>query len=742
MDLLYFGKILWKRKLPILLLSILAGIGAFMLASEKSVYYKSSAKLATGIIGYIEKPNDGDVYIQEFEITNRFNNLIEMMRSRTSMQLLQSRLILHDITAKEPFHDTKELKKKYTATDLEDLSNVLNTNIDLLRANSRAADTIWTKYEGTIKDVAKLLSYEQEDLQSALRIDRITNTDYLKIEFTGTHVGLPSFAINDFCNDFIAFYTTIVNRSTNESIDFLRSMSGAKKAELDAKLEALKQFKLRNEVADVDEQNKTTMTQISNLEIAREEARKKIPAYEKTLKKYDGYSTQNLQTFDQIQRDNRRITELRDAITRLNNENIASGGKNANIRKQIDNLREQLDVEIHNVVVSKGTGKTPDPRDVIMKGENLWEKKIDAEVELELSKQSVNNIDREIGRLRGQMSHLVEKEATISALDREIAMLSDEYLNLSDKLNVAEMNAKGNRQNAPLQVIEIARPADKPEPSQRGILAGFAAFVMFTIGTLFVLVAAYMDNSLSSTLQYNKLLKKLPLVQHLNAVNMKNFDLERLFQENTNNKSQETFKQLLRNLRFEVENVGAKKWLIASTKQREGKTFTAVGLAYSLCLNNKKVLLIDTNFKNNTLSKLPINTTTEYAHILQTTIQRYGLQNAFQTGGNLFENDGAMVDVVSCRSNNLSVSEILAGKDFRAFVDELATKYDYLFFEGPALNDFTDTKEIVNYADKVLMVVSAKSKVYSSDQFSINYLQQINGKLKGAVLNQIELKNI
>ncbi|HNL08851.1 MAG TPA: AAA family ATPase, partial [Chitinophagales bacterium] len=217
---------------------------------------------------------------------------------------------------------------------------------------------------------------------------------------------------------------------------------------------------------------------------------------------------------------------------------------------------------------------------------------------------------------------------------------------------------------------------------------------------------------------------------------------ERLFQENTNNKSQETFKQLLRNLRFEVENVGAKKWLIASTKQREGKTFTAVGLAYSLCLNNKKVLLIDTNFKNNTLSKLPINTTTEYAHILQTTIQRYGLQNAFQTGGNLFENDGAMVDVVSCRSNNLSVSEILAGKDFRAFVDELATKYDYLFFEGPALNDFTDTKEIVNYADKVLMVVSAKSKVYSSDQFSINYLQQINGKLKGAVLNQIELKNI
>ena len=92
MELLYFAQILWKRKLPILLLSIIAGIVTFMLATEKTVRYKSTAKIATGIIGYIEHTEEGNLFVQEFEITNRFNNLMEMMKSRNSINMLLSHL--------------------------------------------------------------------------------------------------------------------------------------------------------------------------------------------------------------------------------------------------------------------------------------------------------------------------------------------------------------------------------------------------------------------------------------------------------------------------------------------------------------------------------------------------------------------------------------------------------------------------------------------------------------------------
>ena len=45
-----------------------------------------------------------------------------------------------------------------------------------------------------------------------------------------------------------------------------------------------------------------------------------------------------------------------------------------------------------------------------------------------------------------------------------------------------------------------------------------------------------------------------------------------------------------------IENSGAKSFLFISPKEGEGKSFLIVLLAYALSLNNRKVLIIDTNF--------------------------------------------------------------------------------------------------------------------------------------------------
>lgn len=740
MELLYFVQILWKRKLPILLLSIIAGIVTFMLATEKTVRYKSTAKIATGIIGYIEHTEEGNLFVQEFEITNRFNNLMEMMKSRNSINMMLSHLVLHDLTQTNPFHDIKEVKTIYTAEQLSTITAALQNSIDLTKQASPAADTLWLHYERDFKAIAKLLKYDAETLINDLKVERITNTDYLKIDFISDNPDLSAYAISSFGNSFIQYYATIVNRSTNESIALLSQMVATKRAELDGKMNGLKQFKLNNEVADLDQQTKTTLNQISSLEVAREEAKKKIPAYEKMLRTFDNYTTENQQSFSQIQNNNQRIRELRDRISQLNNDFITTG--NPATKKQIDGLRNQLDQEVRATANESVSGKMPTTKDIATKGSDLWEKKINAEVELELARESVQSVDKEIDRLKGNISHYVEKEANISSIDREIAMLSEEYLSLSEKLNAAEMGAKSSHRNSSLQIIESARPPDKPEPSQRTILAGFAGATTFTLCMLFVLILAYIDNTLTTTAQYERMVKGVPLLQYINKIDVSRFDIETIFKGTSNDKSYEAYKQYLRNLRFDIESSNTKNWLITSTQAKQGKTLTLVGLAYALFLNNKRVLIIDTNFKNNTLSQLPFTTTTPNSVLIRTLIKNLDLQSAFATAGNLFETNTAVVDIVAARSNGLSASEILAGKDFKSFITQLQSKYDYIFMEGPALNDSTDTKELVKYTDKIIAVFSANAKITANDQASIEYLRAINGKLKGAVLNQIELKNI
>ena len=94
------------------------------------------------------------------------------------------------------------------------------------------------------------------------------------------------------------------------------------------------------------------------------------------------------------------------------------------------------------------------------------------------------------------------------------------------------------------------------------------------------------------------------MIGTLNRINAKNLDLKHVFASNGNDKKMGSFKESVRNLRYAMENSGGKRFLFTSTKDQEGKTFTIVTLAYSLTMKNKKVLLVDTNFKNNTLTKM------------------------------------------------------------------------------------------------------------------------------------------
>jgi Mrp family chromosome partitioning ATPase len=84
----------------------------------------------------------------------------------------------------------------------------------------------------------------------------------------------------------------------------------------------------------------------------------------------------------------------------------------------------------------------------------------------------------------------------------------------------------------------------------------------------------------------------------------------------------------------------------------------------------------------------------------------------------------------------------MAGRDFKEMIHNLSLQYDYVLMEGPALNDYSDSKELIAYADKVIPVFRADTSLSQMDRESINYLKSINGRLMGTVLNNVQLKNL
>jgi polysaccharide biosynthesis transport protein len=100
------------------------------------------------------------------------------------------------------------------------------------------------------------------------------------------------------------------------------------------------------------------------------------------------------------------------------------------------------------------------------------------------------------------------------------------------------------------------------------------------------------------------------------------------------------------------------------------------------------------------------------------------------------------VDIIGNVGANDSPSEIMAGRDFKQMIKSLSERYDCILMEGPALNDYSDSKELIDYADKVIPVYAADTSLNHHDREAIKYFKSINGKLMGTVLNKIQSKHL
>jgi Mrp family chromosome partitioning ATPase len=75
-------------------------------------------------------------------------------------------------------------------------------------------------------------------------------------------------------------------------------------------------------------------------------------------------------------------------------------------------------------------------------------------------------------------------------------------------------------------------------------------------------------------------------------------------------------------------------------------------------------------------------------------------------------------------------------------LNTLTYYFDYIFLEGPPLNDFSDSKELVQYVEGVIAVFSAQDVIKQIDRQSISFFKELNGKFSGSILNMVDLKNV
>lgn len=749
---LRFLSVKWVLLICVPLLSVL---GAYYFISHMDKKFKSTAQLATGFT------NDDAVKLTNgpstpFDVNTNFNNIIESMNSVQVLTLVSYRLVLHDLESEQTFRDF-DSKKGEGALEDEDFLKSKAMFKDRLEKFKML--NLFDPNDQLLYRILKGYGYNHESLAKDINIHRLAASDFIQIEYSSEDPFLSAMTVNAVCQEFIRYNKSQKTDRSSESLEFLETVVKDKKAVLDEKNKTLNDYKLNNNVYNQDAETKAKyalitenelaegrlQSEVNGLKIALSDVERKIEEKKKSLGKLNQ---------DEIQQVNLRIVDLKKQINDLNNADPVAN------KNRVNQLREEMQLENSRVeAMSQNKANREDLK-------RLEQQRDETKLKLEQAQNEIGRLGFALKKLRSEVSGFSSKTLNTSDLEREVEVASRDFKEAQDKL-LSEKNKSMTIGSGIRQILE-GQPSYNAEQTDEPMLLGIVGAGSFALTLIGILLVNFIDPNIrvASRLEKSTGLKNIGSV---NVLKSKDFNMREIFNDRTANKEYETFSHFLRKLRYEIQSSHGKVFLITSTQVKAGKTFLIISLSYALSLVSKKVLIIDTNFRHNSLTKalLPRGRGGENRNLLRKALlfedeeDDLVLQEG-KDGSVVQDEDDAVarlqksrtkssiinktrfinVDIIGNVGGRDSPSEIMAGRDFREMIKNLSDQYDYVLMEGPALNDYSDSKELIDYADKVIPVFRADTALTNMDKESLKYLKSINGRLMGTVLNNVLLKNL
>lgn len=734
-----------RRKWLILSAMLAAAAITFVLIGQKPERYKASTIVSTGIVNYKGIGSDGkDAFVQQFQVENAFSNLIEFVKSRAAIKLLTIEMLRHDLSARsgqgpeKPFRQPNTGAAHYT----EESANFVLAALSKINLDSLSDLTLDPDLEYKVEQIARAYRYDNDALLSGLTVRRKETTDYLTIDLWSEQPALSQFMANTFSTRLLTYYHNLAVREKRKNVAFYTQLAAQKKVVVDSIKNALFSYLYQRGLPNLGKQSEELVSQISQLEVTKQEAESKLKSSSESvgrLQKYidDRSSTDAGDTRNRVA-DKSLAQEKSERVRQLTQKSLETGGKDEEVETQLAEARRDYEKAVKGSARSLGKLKTGD--DAVKKTkENLYQQKVDADMERIAAEKSVSDLSRRISMLTSKLSTYVANDEVASTLGADQKRAEEEFASVNEQLIKAKLEYE-NTEN-PLHIVDNARLPEWPEPNRQMLLSVFAAIVVGSLIVLILLLLAYFDQTLHSPDLFKKYSNNLPLLGPVAAVPVKNLDLNRVFSSNGAVPQYNAFREHLRKIRSGIMLSGDHIFLMVSTKAKEGKTFTMHGLAYSLAANNKRVLMIDTNFKMPLPSPYTDAPTPNYA-ALNKTIRDNGLSDIFLEKKKNTEKpaDEHLVDILGNSGLLRSPAELIKPEQMRQFLADLREHYDYIFLEAAPLNEYSDAHELIPFVDKAIAVFNAGSSITPADKESLDYLKSIGNKLAGAVLTEVDAK--
>lgn len=728
MDLLYFLKVLFRKKWIIIGLSFIAVIITFLLLVNKKPLYTSLAQYSTGFTTERVKLVDGTSAVDIYTVDIKFDNVIETIKSPQVLNRISYALMLHDLTNPEKAYKKLTDNEKNEAIFKEVNPDTARIILAQKLATNQLLQTD-IKTEELILKYLELYKYDYFSLLEFLSVNRVARTDYLDITYNAENPYLASTVVNSIGDEFLNYYKGLNLRRTNENQENIKSLLVNQQKKVDSLSETLLNEKMSQGTIDPVSRTTSAMETVTQLESRLADEKGK---YNEHKNRYD-YLVARLSQLKSSAGSGGGSNEEVIRLTKRKNDLVAElaakGGNDPVLERQIADLRTEI-----NQKSSSGSSKSKinDQIDEINKDISEENALMNA------ARSTIVDYESRIRKYMGMTNASPGSEVKMDVIKTKLEMENKQLGNVKELYNQVEGLAKDDPTANFIQT-RVGQPAPEPNSKKtlvKMMLSGMSVF--FLVAVFFIFIEIF-DSSVKTPGIFSKLAKaKISTV--INQINLKKQAVSELIVADQAGKAvrkNAVFKNNIRKLRYELLNAGKQVFLFTSTQANTGKSVIIEALATSLLLSKKKVLIIDMNFSNNSLTR-QFNTDVfiqDVAFKLNYAIPASQLNIADKT-----TQEGLYI--IGCKEANITPAEALHNINMVEFFEYLKPTFDYVLIEGASLNNYADSREIAKNVEGIFTVFSADTSIQLVDQESLRFIADMKGKNHGVILNKVLTENI
>lgn len=710
-----FIDLLLRYKFVLITIPLITVMVTFYIVRNLPDVYPAQAQIATGIVDETQQMALSEASVlQENRINQKFINMVQVMQSKSMIDLVSYKLIIHDLTSKTPFREPSELLK---TLNLEAKKHALSIFKDKYAKkeglNLRNADE-----EGLYR-VLGSMGYDELSLKYDLLVYRAGTTDFIFIDYQSENPELSAFVVNTLSNEFTDYYTILVKENQRSSVNFLRNLLKIKSDTLQARITGLREYKIKNRILNLSEQSSQIYTQTADYELRMQQAEKDIISLKGTIasidKKFDPKDRRYMEsTFTNL---NQKIIGSRAELNALQDKYTQSDF-DEKYKTSIDSIQEVISNQL-NTVSDKYTDNPMNSK------AQLIQKKLELQIELDRTVYGLNSLKKQLGEMSKRFEQLVPHEAVIQSFERDIQTGSEEYQDLLAQYNRVTMEAEFP---VKLRQAQVAMPG-LPLPSKKMLLVIISGILSGVFCVIILFIMFFLDNRIKVPSDL-VLLTKAPVLGYLNLVGKSTLDLKGIWKNLHGTPEMIEFKKQLRSTRFEVNRELARTsdrgqvLSVTSISEGEGKTLISACIAYTYVMVNKKVLLIDGNFDNPSITR---NSNTKIF-----------LEDFLHSGSMDEMNFSSGIVVMGNRGGDKSLLEVSNEETILERLEQLRSKFDVVLIETPPLDALNKAKEWIMFTDKTVSVFEAEQTINEVKNQHINYLTSLNGQFIGWILNKVK----